>query len=81
MTHDSNLGCYIGVLGVSITFHLLSSYCCYMKFLPKCLYFETFFVAFKTGFDEGFLLVYDVGVLNDVWATFQSFFYVLLWLF
>ena len=31
-------------------------------------------MAFKTGFDKGFLLVNEVGVLNDVWATFQSFF-------
>ena len=31
----------------------------------------------RLGFDKGFLLVNNVGVLSNVWATFQSFFYVL----
>ena len=35
----------------------------------------------RMGFDKGFLLVNNVGVLSNVWATFQSFFYVLLWFF
>ena len=28
----------------------------------------------RLGFDKGFLLVNNVGVLSNVWATFQSFF-------
>ena len=28
----------------------------------------------RMGFDKGFLLVNNVGVLSNVWATFQSFF-------
>ena len=31
----------------------------------------------RMGFDKGFLLVNNVGALSNVWATFQSFFYVL----
>ena len=27
----------------------------------------------RMGFDKGFLLVNNVGVLSNVWATFQSF--------
>ena len=35
----------------------------------------------RMGFDKGFLLVNNVGVLSNVWATFQSFFYVLFSVF
>ena len=33
------------------------------------------------GFDKGFLLVNNVGVLSNVWATFQSFFMFFLVVF
>ena len=53
--------------------HQLSSYCCYPALLPKYRYFLTYFLKFETGFFKGFQLVNDVGVLNDVLGTFQSF--------
>ena len=35
----------------------------------------------RMGFDKGFLLVNNVGVLSNVWATFQSFFMFFLVVF
>ena len=35
----------------------------------------------RMGFDKGFLLVNNVGVPSNVWATFQSFFMFFLRVF
>ena len=52
--------CFILVL-VAVIWH----------FLPICLYFETYSMEFKMGFYQGFQLMNDVGVLNDVLVHFM----------
>ena len=44
-------------------------------FKPICLYLETYFLEFKMGFENGFQLINDVGVLNDVSSSFGRFFF------
>ena len=45
-----------------------------MAFWPKCLYFETYILEFKIGFDHGLQLVNDVSVFNGILAHFLSIF-------
>ena len=78
----TNFRCSVGVLGVQ--WHLLSflsSFFCYMAFWPTCLYFATYILEFKIGFDHGLQLVNDVSVFNGILAHFLSIFYLFFGLF
>ena len=46
-----------------------------------CLYFATYILEFKIGFDHGLQLVNDVSVFNGILAHFLSIFYLFFGLF
>ena len=82
MTNDSNLRCYIGVLGVSMTCIIVFEFfCCYLAFWPYFLYFDTCILELKMGIDHRLKLANDISVLNGVLAHFMaiiSFFWCFL---
>ena len=75
MTNDSNLRCYIGVLGVSMTCIIVFEFfCCYWAFWPYFLYFDTCILELKMGIDHRLKLANDISVLNGVLAHFMAIF-------
>jgi len=46
-----------------------------------CLYFATYILEFKIGFDHGLQLVNDVSVFNGILTHFLSIFYLFFGLF
>ena len=81
MTNDSNLRCYVVILGVSMTSIIVFDFfCCYTAFWPYFLYFETCILELKLGIDHGLKLGNDISVLNDVLAHFMAIF-SFLWCF
>ena len=61
MTNDSNLGyCKCIRCFNDIFLSILVLVVVKWHFWPICLYFDTYFMEFKMGFDQGFQLMNDV---------------------
>ena len=75
MTNDSNVRCYIGVLGVLITCIIVFDFfCCYLAFWPYFLYFDMCILELKIGIDHGLQLANDMSVFIGVLAHFMAIF-------
>ena len=75
MTNESNLRCYIRVLGVSMTCIIVfEGFFCYLAFWPYFLYFDTCILELKMGIDHRLKLANDISVLNGVLAHFMAIF-------
>ena len=75
MTNDSNLRCYIGVLGVSMTCIIVfEGFFCYLALWPYFLYFDTCILELKIGIDHGLQLANDMSVFIGVLAHFMAIF-------
>ena len=83
MTNGSNFRCYASVPGVSMTSIIM--FCCYLAFWTTYLYFETYILDFKLGFEHGLQLVNGVSALNGFFAhliaIFSCFGFFLLLIF